>query len=37
MNGPPSKRWKFIDVKYEELKGVFTPAEAMAKDAPLLA
>ncbi len=27
---------EFIDVKYEELKGVFTPEEAMAKDAPLL-
>ena len=27
---------EFIDVKYEELKGVFTPQEAMAKDAPLL-
>ena len=27
---------EFIDVKYEELKGVFTPEEAMAADAPLL-
>ena len=27
---------EFIDVKYEELKGVFTPQEALAKDAPLL-
>jgi len=27
---------EFIDVKYEELKGVFTPEEAMAKNAPLL-
>ena len=27
---------EFIDVKYEELKGVFTPEQAMAKDAPLL-
>ncbi len=27
---------EFIDVKYEELKGVFTPEEAMANDAPLL-
>ena len=27
---------EFIDVKYEELKGVFTPEEALAKDAPLL-
>ena len=27
---------EFIDVKYEELKGVFTPEEAMADDAPLL-
>ncbi|MBM4260152.1 MAG: xanthine dehydrogenase family protein molybdopterin-binding subunit [Deltaproteobacteria bacterium] len=27
---------EFIDVKYEELKGIFTPQEALAKDAPLL-
>ena len=27
---------EFIDVKYQELKGVFTPEEALAKDAPLL-
>lgn len=27
---------EFIDVKYEELKAVFTPEEALAKDAPLL-
>ena len=27
---------EFIDVEYEELKGVFTPQEAMAEDAPLL-
>jgi len=27
---------ELIDVKYQELKAVFTPAEAMAKDAPLL-
>ena len=27
---------EFIDVKYEELKAVFTPQEALAKDAPLL-
>jgi len=27
---------EFIDVKYEELKGVFTPEEAMAENAPLL-
>ncbi|HWO41398.1 MAG TPA: xanthine dehydrogenase family protein molybdopterin-binding subunit [Candidatus Eisenbacteria bacterium] len=27
---------EFIDVQYEELKAVFTPQEAMAKDAPLL-
>jgi CO/xanthine dehydrogenase Mo-binding subunit len=27
---------EFIDVKYEELKAVLTPQEAMAKDAPLL-
>jgi CO/xanthine dehydrogenase Mo-binding subunit len=27
---------EFIDVKYEELKAVFTPEEAIAKDAPLL-
>ncbi|HSK29596.1 MAG TPA: xanthine dehydrogenase family protein molybdopterin-binding subunit [Candidatus Limnocylindria bacterium] len=27
---------ELIDVKYDEMKGVFTPAEAMAKDAPLL-
>jgi CO/xanthine dehydrogenase Mo-binding subunit len=27
---------EFIEVKYEELKGVFTPEQAMAKDAPLL-
>ncbi len=27
---------EFIDVKYQELKAVFTPEEAMAKDAPLL-
>ncbi len=27
---------EFIDVKYEELKGVFTPQQALAKDAPLL-
>ena len=27
---------EFIDVKYEELKAVFTPKEALAKDAPLL-
>ncbi len=27
---------EFIDVKYQELKGVFTPEEAMAADAPLL-
>ena len=27
---------EFIDVKYEELRGVFTPEEALAKDAPLL-
>jgi CO/xanthine dehydrogenase Mo-binding subunit len=27
---------EFIDVKYEELKAVFTPQEAMAEDAPLL-
>jgi CO/xanthine dehydrogenase Mo-binding subunit len=27
---------EFIDVKYEELKAVFTPEQAMAKDAPLL-
>ena len=27
---------ELIDVKYEELKGVFTPEQAMAKDAPLL-
>ncbi len=27
---------ELIDVKYEELKAVFTPEEAMAKDAPLL-
>ncbi len=27
---------ELIDVKYEELKGIFTPQEALAKDAPLL-
>jgi CO/xanthine dehydrogenase Mo-binding subunit len=27
---------EFIDVKYEELKAVFTPQEALAPDAPLL-
>src|SRR5688572_2294294 len=27
---------EFIDVKYEELKAVFTPKEALDKDAPLL-
>ena len=27
---------ELIDVKYQELKAVFTPEEAMAKDAPLL-
>ena len=27
---------ELIDVKYEELKGIFTPQEAIAKDAPLL-
>ena len=27
---------EFIDVKYQELKGVFTPQQALAKDAPLL-
>jgi CO/xanthine dehydrogenase Mo-binding subunit len=27
---------EFIDVKYEELKAVFTPQEALAGDAPLL-
>jgi CO/xanthine dehydrogenase Mo-binding subunit len=27
---------EFIDVKYEELKAVFTPQEALAADAPLL-
>jgi CO/xanthine dehydrogenase Mo-binding subunit len=27
---------ELIDVRYEELKGVFTPEEALAKDAPLL-
>ncbi|MGZ8485308.1 MAG: xanthine dehydrogenase family protein molybdopterin-binding subunit, partial [Candidatus Binatia bacterium] len=27
---------EFIDVKYEELKGIFTPQQALAKDAPLL-
>ncbi|MEO6163241.1 MAG: xanthine dehydrogenase family protein molybdopterin-binding subunit [Candidatus Binatia bacterium] len=27
---------EFIDVKYEELKGVFTPQQALAQDAPLL-
>ncbi|HXV47568.1 MAG TPA: molybdopterin cofactor-binding domain-containing protein, partial [Candidatus Binatia bacterium] len=27
---------EFIDVKYQELKAVFTPQEAAAKDAPLL-
>ena len=27
---------EFIDVKYEELKAVFTPEQALAKDAPLL-
>ena len=27
---------EFIDVKYEELKGIFTPQEALATDAPLL-
>jgi len=27
---------EFIDVKYEELKAVLTPQEALAKDAPLL-
>ena len=27
---------ELIDVKYDELKGVFTPEEALAKDAPLL-
>ncbi len=27
---------EFIDVKYEELKAVFTPEEALAEDAPLL-
>ena len=27
---------EFIEVNYEELKGVFTPEEALAKDAPLL-
>jgi CO/xanthine dehydrogenase Mo-binding subunit len=27
---------EFIDVKYEELKAVFTPREALAEDAPLL-
>jgi CO/xanthine dehydrogenase Mo-binding subunit len=27
---------EFIDVKYEELKAVFTPQEAMVQDAPLL-
>ncbi|HWH79009.1 MAG TPA: xanthine dehydrogenase family protein molybdopterin-binding subunit [Candidatus Binatus sp.] len=27
---------ELIDVKYEELKAVFTPEQAMAKDAPLL-
>ncbi len=27
---------EFIDVKYEELKAVFTPQEALATDAPLL-
>ncbi len=27
---------EFIEVKYQELKGVFTPEEAMATDAPLL-
>jgi CO/xanthine dehydrogenase Mo-binding subunit len=27
---------EFIEVKYEELKGVFTPQQALAQDAPLL-
>ena len=27
---------EFIDVKYEELRAVFTPEEALAEDAPLL-
>lgn len=27
---------EFIEVKYQELKGIFTPQEALAKDAPLL-
>jgi len=27
---------ELIDVEYEELKGIFTPQEALAKDAPLL-
>jgi len=27
---------ELIDVKYQELKGIFTPQEALAKDAPLL-
>lgn len=27
---------ELIDVKYEELKGIFTPQQALAKDAPLL-